>query len=118
MSHTSSIVREDHQQHSTDEQQKGSTSNQPNKSNTIFAHNQGIRLRLPLAQCHLWVSNIAKETHASDLKEIFSKHGKVRTDYLHRYLIVSPDAMIGSNDQGHWFELVVMVRLHQFSQSG
>jgi hypothetical protein len=30
-------------------------------------------------QCHLWVSNIAKETHASDLKELFSKYGKVLT---------------------------------------
>jgi hypothetical protein len=44
-------------------------------------------------QCHLWVSNIAKETHASDLKELFSKYGKVRMknqntglfDYLNRF---------------------------------
>ncbi|CAF3585946.1 unnamed protein product, partial [Adineta steineri] len=30
-------------------------------------------------QCHLWVSNIAKETHASDLKALFSKYAKVLT---------------------------------------
>ena len=47
------IISENKQQESTDDQ--------PKKSN----------------QCHLWVSNIAKETHASDLKDLFSKHGKV-----------------------------------------
>jgi RNA recognition motif-containing protein len=48
---------------------------------------------LILDQCHLWVSNIAKETHASDLKELFSKYGKVRMkkqntglfNYLNRF---------------------------------
>ncbi|CAF1052738.1 unnamed protein product [Adineta ricciae] len=47
----------------SENKQQGSTDEQPKKSN----------------QCHLWVSNIAKETHASDLKDLFSKHGKVLT---------------------------------------
>lgn len=57
-----SIISEINQQISTDEQQKKENINKD--------------------QCHLWVSNIAKETHASDLKELFSKYGKVnKTNY-------------------------------------
>ncbi|CAF2473493.1 unnamed protein product [Rotaria sp. Silwood2] len=53
---------ETNRQESSDEQQKKDNTNKSNKDD-----------------CYLWVSNIAKETHASDLKALFSKYGKVLT---------------------------------------
>ncbi|CAF4655738.1 unnamed protein product [Rotaria sp. Silwood1] len=53
---------ETNRQELSDEQQKKDNTNKSNKDD-----------------CYLWVSNIAKETHASDLKALFSKYGKVLT---------------------------------------
>ncbi|CAF5213485.1 unnamed protein product, partial [Rotaria magnacalcarata] len=53
---------ETNRQESSDENKKTEKTNKSNKD-----------------ECFLWVSNIAKETHASDLKALFSKYGKVLT---------------------------------------